>query len=288
MNGDLERIDLVDPAIGEELVAPCNESVSINFTTGDVACTLPSTYPARLDPEGAFVRVTVGGQQSLSAGTVNGMQIIGAPTVDLVQPSEGPNEGGTQIVLTCGRIGDESDTTAVTDVRFNGQAVPFSRTGRRTIQIESIPGAGAGRLIEVVTRGGLASIPPGRFSFEVPEIADVRPAYSLIGEFLANFTVTGSGFGYDTEDVESLHLGGVPCGSIIRMSSTLLRCLDLPCSQLTRASEALSKATVTVAGQTSFPSLAFEAVEDPIINRISPEREVAGQVILVLGRNFGY
>lgn len=85
--------------------------------------------------------------------------------MELVQPSEGPNEGGTDVVLTCDRIGVFEDDTAVLQVLFNGNSVGFERTGTRTLAIKSTPGAGTGILIEVVTRGGLASIPPGQFQY---------------------------------------------------------------------------------------------------------------------------
>lgn len=199
--GDLERVDVVDPALGEELLAPCNDSLSVDYASGVVECTIPSTSGLRLDPEEAYVRVVVGGQQSLSAVSVNGMQVIGAPTVDLVQPGEGPNEGGTPIVLTCDRIGDADDATALQEVLFNGVSVPFTRTGARTISISSVQGAGSGILIEVVTRGGLVSVPPGRFSYEIPEVSAVEPAYSLIGDFEADFVVRGSGFGSEAAHV---------------------------------------------------------------------------------------
>lgn len=116
----------------------------------------------------------------------------------------------------------------------------------------------------------------------------VLPAYSLIGPFAANFTVFGSGFGSEANHLQSVRLGGVPCGDIQWVSSHEVRCLQLACDELAMASGRLSQVDLVVQGQTSFPSLAFEAVQDPVISRISPAKAVIGSSVLVLGQNFGY
>lgn len=63
--GDLEQIAVVDPSPGNDFIAPCNESVAVEYNTGEIECTIPTTDMLRQDPEEAYVRISAGGQYSL-------------------------------------------------------------------------------------------------------------------------------------------------------------------------------------------------------------------------------
>lgn len=58
--GDLESVELVDVSGDVETVAPCNESVSVDYQTGIVECVLPSTGSI-VGSDATHFRVTVGG-----------------------------------------------------------------------------------------------------------------------------------------------------------------------------------------------------------------------------------
>lgn len=190
-----------------------------------------------------------------------------APSLDAVDPVNGPTAGGTLITLTGNNFGTQSS------VRIGNRVC--SVTSQSDSTLECILPAGQGAGVGVVVSAGNQASQPLAFNYFAPTLDNITPTSGGVagGTFI---TLTGSNFGVDSV----VQVDGHEC-QIVLQEASIAVCATPPGSGADRP-------VILTAGNQSSNPRTFTYL-GPKIDSISPNHgPVAGGTVLTIsGSNFG-
>ncbi|MFD3488598.1 IPT/TIG domain-containing protein [Streptomyces sp. NPDC058665] len=190
------------------------------------------------------------------------------PTINTINPSQGPTTGGTTVTLT------GTGMTGSTGVRFGSTNAPsFVVNSATQITTVSPPrAAGAAAVIVLHPTGNSNSVTFTYVVSQVPVVTGVSPSSGPTAGG-TNVTLTGTGF----TGASSVTFGGVPATSFTVNSATQITAVTPP------GGVGAAVVAVTTPGGTSAPDVFFFYAGVPILTSASPSQgPTAGGVVVTL------
>lgn len=190
------------------------------------------------------------------------------PTINTINPSQGPTTGGTTVTLT------GTAMTGSTTVRFGStNATSFIVNSATQITAVSPPrAAGAVAVIVVHPTGNSNSVTFTYVVAQVPVVTGVAPSNGPTSGG-TSVTLTGTGFTGAT----TVTFAGVPATSFTVNSATQITAVT------PAGSAGAAVVTVTTPGGTSAPDAFFFYAAPPVLNSADPSRgPTAGGVVVTL------
>ncbi|GGK06157.1 hypothetical protein GCM10011583_42290 [Streptomyces camponoticapitis] len=194
------------------------------------------------------------------------------PTINTINPSQGPTTGGTTVTLT--GIG----MTGSTGVRFGStNATSFTLNSDTQITAVSPPrAAGPVAVIVLHPTGNSNSVTFTYVVAQVPVVTSVAPSNGPTAGG-TSVVLTGTGFTSAT----SVTFGGVPAASFTVNSATQITAVT------PSGNPGAAVITVTTPGGTSAPGAYFFYAGPPVLNSAAPAQSPAagGVVVTLTGSN---
>ncbi|KAA0168540.1 hypothetical protein FNF31_00420 [Cafeteria roenbergensis] len=258
-------------------------TVFLDVHASAIECLLADTFPFGVVSKTLVVAVSVAGQRSQPMN----IELIGQPSVLLVNPSTAPTQGmGSALAAPVIVVGTNFGRQASDVVSVTVGGVPSPRVewfSDTKLHIAVAPGTGSSAPVVVTTRGGLSNAPLPLFGYAAAEVTSISPSYAVEGNQSLDFVVTGSNFGNSQADVSGITVGEQPCARALWVSPTTVRCIGVNASSFSSSS-----VTVTVGGVEGLRNSFLERVPAPAIRTVSPKVAEVGATVLILGSGFGY
>jgi hypothetical protein len=215
--------------------------------------------------------VTTNGGSSDTVGPANDFTYVVGPTVTAIDPTFGPESGGTTVTIT------GTGFTGASDVRFGG--TPASYVINDATQITATSPAGSGTVDVVVTTPGGSATATGAFTYEAP-----TPAPTVTGVSPStgpeaggtDVTITGTNLTGATD----VSFGGTPASYVVN-DATQITATSPP-------GAGTVDVTVTTAGGTSSAAGTdndFTYVAAPNVTDVTPATgpEAGGTTVVITG-----
>ncbi|WP_406142632.1 IPT/TIG domain-containing protein [Streptomyces anulatus] len=190
------------------------------------------------------------------------------PTINTINPSQGPTTGGTTVTLT------GTGMAGATAVRFaSSNATSFTLVSDTQITaVSPARAAGAAAVVVVHPTGNSNSVTFTYVVAQVPVITGVAPSNGPTSGG-TSVTLTGTGFTGAT----TVTFAGVPATSFMVNSATQITAVT------PAGSAGAAVVTVTTPGGTSAPNAFFFYAAPPVLNAAAPAQgPTAGGVVLTL------
>jgi len=204
------------------------------------------------------------------------------PTINDVNPSNGPTKGGT-IVTIAGTNFGTGDTSVQPMVSVGGspcqQVVWVSST---SVLCETPDGVGGHKSV-VVSVDGVNSAPDqdATFNYDPPTVLAIEPGHGAASGGTM-VTIVGDNFGA-TNNNPSVTIGGRPCQSVVWLGNTKLKCVS-------PAGIGIGDVRVFILDESSPENFGtiFE-FDAPLVTRLEPDHGpgTGGYTVTVHGTNFG-
>nr|WP_269330170.1 IPT/TIG domain-containing protein [Kineosporia babensis] len=229
------------------------------FTIDDANTITATTPPGSAGT--ATVQVTSAGGNA--TGTY---RYANVPTITQLQPSAGPEAGGTAVTIT------GTGFTGATNVRFGAVPATFTVVSNTEITATTPPGTGTSA-VTVQTPGGTAAATQYRYA-PVPTVSSPQPQSGPLGGG-TTVTLTGSGF----TGTSTVTLNGSPIPFTVVDDSTI--------TFATPAGTAGSK-TVAVTTPGGSASTQFQYVNAPAITNLQSDEGplTEGTLVTITGTGF--
>ena len=204
------------------------------------------------------------------------------PSVNDVNPANGPAKGGTIVTIAGSNFGT-GDTSVQPQVSVGGascqQVVWVSST---SILCETPDGVGGHKPI-VVSVDGVSSTPnqDAKFNYDPPTVQAIEPGHGAASGGTV-VTIIGNNFGA-TNNNPSVTIGGRPCQAVVWLGNTELKCVS-------PAGIGIGDVRVFILDESSPENFGtiFE-FDAPLITKLEPDHgpSTGGFTITVVGTNFG-